>query len=275
MSEQSLHAESSGRKSFGARRQHPPAPLRTHSDTTTRSDNDTQSSSSHVRHKSSSLASGQSRASSRYARRSSHQGNEMPTHRMKAQGPSESIPEYSSLDVMAGQGVLSPPLTPIKMRDQAGTAGLPDESDLLTFDFGKIDYELRRAKTIGRGLWSTVFLADGSISSPLQSADLPSPPGTPPAKRQLGPSSLFAIKTPARSDAKAVFRQEARVLSHLMRHSGATQCIVPFLGLDTRNTSLVFEAVIGGSLDNLNSRLKHSKSSERSVSSRDLRRLMM
>lgn len=40
------------------------------------------------------------------------------------------------------------------------------------------------------------------------------------------------------------------------RSSISSQFIVPFYGLDERNGSLVFEAVLGGSLENLNSRLK-------------------
>lgn len=50
--------------------------------------------------------------------------------------------------------------------------------------------------------------------------------------------------------------QEAKVLAHLQRRSISSQFIVPFYGLDERNGSLIFEALIGGSLENLNSRLK-------------------
>lgn len=50
--------------------------------------------------------------------------------------------------------------------------------------------------------------------------------------------------------------QEAKVLAHLQRREVSNQFIVPFYGLDERNGSLVFQALIGGSLDNLNSRLK-------------------
>jgi hypothetical protein len=260
MSEHRVQSGAVTKGSFGARRQHPPAPLRTHSDTSTHVEPSVQSPPGHVRHKSSSLASGQSRANSKYARRSSEQTGEVSQHGAKAYRPPESIPEYASLDVNgAAHGVMSPPLTPIKSRDSNSSGSAADNADLLTFDFSKIDYELERAKVIGTGLWSSVFLADGSINSPPPNSGLPSPPSTPQAKRQMGPSSLFAVKTPARSDARAVFKQEAATLSHLMRQAGAAQCIVPFLGIDTRNCALVFDAVIGGSLDNLNSRLKHSK----------------
>ncbi|EMC92132.1 hypothetical protein BAUCODRAFT_53461, partial [Baudoinia panamericana UAMH 10762] len=56
--------------------------------------------------------------------------------------------------------------------------------------------------------------------------------------------------------ARTVFVQEAKVLTHLMQHPSAIQYIVRFYGLDERNSALVFEAVLGGSLENLSSRLR-------------------
>lgn len=50
--------------------------------------------------------------------------------------------------------------------------------------------------------------------------------------------------------------QEAKVLTYLQRRPISSQYIVSFYGLDERNGSLIFEALIGGSLDSLNSRLK-------------------
>nr|POE84695.1 camp-dependent protein kinase type 2 [Quercus suber] len=41
-----------------------------------------------------------------------------------------------------------------------------------------------------------------------------------------------------------------------MHQPEASQYIVPFLGQDSRNSALLFDAVIGGSLENLNGRLK-------------------
>lgn len=68
--------------------------------------------------------------------------------------------------------------------------------------------------------------------------------------------SLYAIKVPARPDAMIVFNQEARMLTKLQQSRDASEHIVPFYGLDLRSSSLVFEGVVGGSLENLVSRLR-------------------
>lgn len=54
-----------------------------------------------------------------------------------------------------------------------------------------------------------------------------------------------------------VLRHEAKVLSRLQTVPGVTQYIVPFFGLDERNDALIFEAVIGGSMEDLTGRLRH------------------
>ena len=125
---------------------------------------------------------------------------------------------------------------------------------IIPFDFTKIDYELERAKVLGQGLWSTVYLAEQKSSKTASSPSLPKRL----FRKPRAPSAplLFAVKTPARQDAKDVFLQEARILSHLQRRSSSRMYVVPFYGLDARCDSLVFEAVIGGSLDDLSSRLK-------------------
>jgi serine/threonine protein kinase len=53
-----------------------------------------------------------------------------------------------------------------------------------------------------------------------------------------------------------VFIQEARVLSRIQTRENASQFVVTFYGMDQRNGNLIFEAVIGGSLENLAARLK-------------------
>ena len=167
------------------------------------------------------------------------------------------IPENDQLGLATGTGILSPPVTPLEGHPDAETDNLEPLPETIEYDFAKIDYELERARIIGKGLWSTVLLSDAKCSTPdLSLSNLPTPPSSPPKRHYALPSSLFAVKLPARADAKDVFRQEAKVLTYLMHQSGATQYIVAFHGLDCRNAALVFEAVLGGSLESLNSRLK-------------------
>ncbi|KAK3678961.1 hypothetical protein LTR78_001414 [Recurvomyces mirabilis] len=249
------------KSAFSGRRQQPPAPLRTHSATDTIIPEQLwEAQVAHTRHKSSSLASGVSRANPRYARRASEQPAEAQRPGQKSHRAPDSIPENTALDVPGAYGVFSPPLTPIQSRNSCDSSKSSDSetaNQIAEYDFSKLDYELDRAKVIGTGLWSTVYLADGKASPRLATGrSPPSPPTTPDTKRHLGPSSLFAVKTPARADAKDVFRQEAKVLTHLVEDLSASQFIVPFRGLDTRNCALVFDAVIGGSLETLNSRLQ-------------------
>lgn len=126
----------------------------------------------------------------------------------------------------------------------------------LLFDFSHIDYELQRARCIGKGLWSTVYLAHPASKSP-QRGPVESPTTASTFQQpDVLSYSLFAIKLPARPDAKDIFSQEARTLTRLQQSANARQYIVAFYGLDVRNSSLVFEGVIGGSLEDLSKRLK-------------------
>lgn len=168
----------------------------------------------------------------------------------------------TSVDSFAGSSDISDlPGTPLTSLPSERSSLDVDGSDVIAYDFSKLDYELARAKVLGQGLWSTVYLAEQKHARKhrLSSASTLSPPKSPRNLRQRRTGSapmLYAVKMPARPDAKAIFSQEARVLSHLQRRSASPQHIVPFYGLDDRHHSLVFEAVIGGSLEGLAGRLK-------------------
>ncbi|RMY65557.1 hypothetical protein D0863_09049 [Hortaea werneckii] len=150
----------------------------------------------------------------------------------------------------------SPPVTPVKTKELSDPARGDLGADSMSFDFSKIDYELARARCIGQGLWSKVWLADAKHPERRRPA-LPTPPSSPPKwTSSTTASSLFAVKKAARPDAAEVFKQETKVLTHLMRIDDASQYVVTFHGLDSRNSALVFEAVIGGSFEGLNNRLK-------------------
>lgn len=156
---------------------------------------------------------------------------------------------------LVDSGFQSPPEPPVQLRAGVSSSETRYPPEILPYDFSQLDYEIQRSRVAGEGLWSIVLLADAkntcNINDPV--SPLTSPP--PPSKR-FQASSIYAIKTPARSEAMDVFAQEAKILTHLMRQRSSRQYIVPFLGLDMRNGSLVFEAVLGGSLESLNSRLK-------------------
>jgi serine/threonine protein kinase len=146
-----------------------------------------------------------------------------------------------------------------------------DQVDILNYDFSKIDYELDRANSIGRGLWSNVYFAQPIVRSPVQDTlAATTPPPTPQQRSNNSPCSLYAIKVAARPDAKQIFHQEARMLTVLQRSEEAHEHIVPFYGLDERISVLVFEGVDGGSLENLVARLKTMTELERHLELRSL-----
>ncbi|CAK4032551.1 kinase domain-containing [Lecanosticta acicola] len=171
-----------------------------------------------------------------------------------------SLEETSVSNFADISGMSLSPDTPLtSIASERSSLDCDDGPNVLAYDFSRIDYELERAKVLGTGLWSTVYLAEQKrTQAPRLSASL-SPKKSPRWSRKSRSSSaptLFAVKVPSRQDAKEIFDQEARVLTHLLRRPTATQHIVSFYGLDPRNGALVSEAVIGGSLENLNGRLK-------------------
>ncbi|KAF2726238.1 kinase-like protein [Polychaeton citri CBS 116435] len=157
---------------------------------------------------------------------------------------------------------LTPPVSPTTAKAHEDSDGrvVPE---ILNYDFTRLDYELERAKVLGTGLWSTVYLTYSA--PPAASLAQPSrftPPTTPSKSANNGAtsssstSSLYAVKVPARPDASEILYHEARMLTRLQTRADAAQYIVAFDGLDTRNSALVFEAALGGSLESMNSRLK-------------------
>lgn len=155
-------------------------------------------------------------------------------------------------------GLPTPPSTPAEVSSAHSEAPGAYSSGAL-YDFSQIDYEIERARTLGRGLWSSVYLAQPQlvVKPPQQlSANASTSPITPERKSAILPCSLFAVKVPSRADAKEVFLHEAKILTALQASVDAQRYIVPFYGLDVRSSSLVFEGVVGGSLENLIGRLK-------------------
>jgi serine/threonine protein kinase len=169
--------------------------------------------------------------------------------------------------------ILTPPITPQRGHARQEASSPPEQchdTEVLPFDFSRLDYELDRARAIGEGLWSSVYLAQPVLKSPTQAKPTLTPPATPRRSDLTPPCSVFAVKAASRPDAKTVFQQEARNLTLLQRSPDCQQYVVPFYGLDERNDCLVFEGVLGGSLDSLNQRLKVVTELERHLEMRSL-----
>ena len=184
----------------------------------------------------------------------------LPTnHRHTVSGPLGSKPGSQDVGLCIDNSGLrecstvdTPPTTPEKSESPVHhrTESPPE---ILDYDFSKLDYELDRAKLLGSGLWSDVYLAEPI--SPQPSQTILTPPATPQKSSQPSCALTYAIKTPIRSDAHEVFQQEARILTHIHRHISSESFVVPFHGLDPRNSALVFTALQSGSLNDLSNRM--------------------
>lgn len=164
------------------RRRRPHKPLRTQS--TIDQSNESYPSRpmrTHSRHKSSLAVSSRSRDATPSPRRAS-------THLLDgALGVSTEKPSpRTSLELtpieskgLTNGDMASPPATPVKMREPSQPAREDLGADSMSFDFSKIDYELARARCIGQGLWSKVWLADAKHPERRRPA-LPTPPSSPP-----------------------------------------------------------------------------------------------
>ncbi|KAF1848910.1 kinase-like protein [Cucurbitaria berberidis CBS 394.84] len=141
----------------------------------------------------------------------------------------------------------------------------PRSTETINFPYQFTEYEFMKdaegkRRTIGKGLWSNVYLAKLSLPKPTNQCTLTAHGGaamTPPltpinsqdsslAIDQLPAFPLFyAIKVPASTGAKQVLAAEAKVLSHLSSFPDAARHIVSFYGLDTRTGALVLKAMDG------------------------------
>ena len=154
------------------------------------------------------------------------------------------------------------PITPKQNVNQQAVT--PDLLQPLSYDFSRIDYEIDLVRIMGRGLWSNVYFAQPVMRSRRSNATgVPASPSSPRWKTSDMPCSLYAVKSPSRADAKQIFIREAKVLTALQRSQDACEHIVPCYGFDDRNNSLVFEGVLGGSLEGFVARLSTETELER------------
>jgi serine/threonine protein kinase len=119
-----------------------------------------------------------------------------------------------------------------------------DRIEVLKYDFSRIDYELDRTRSIDTGAWSTVYFAKPVAHSTKPAGpSTSSPPGTP-SGRSIDPAcSLYVVKMTKGAGAKKVFGHEVKILTKLQQSEDSHEYIVPFYGVDERNSALVFEGV--------------------------------
>jgi serine/threonine protein kinase len=101
------------------------------------------------------------------------------------------------------------------------------------------DHQSGRPQKFGCGAWSDVFKATLSKAPPsLTPGGLPTPPSSPVLPLPI----IVAVKRPARSDAKPILQNEARILSYLTSLVTYERFITPFYGI-LPDSSLVLGAV--------------------------------
>ena len=104
-----------------------------------------------------------------------------------------------------------------------------DEIDIAHEDSG-------RAVEFGRGVWSVVYMASSHPSS--RTSSVLTPPSSPGTK-----SSILAVKTPARRDARSVLCSEAQMLTRLSRTPGNELYVVPFQGYVSSTSTIVMSGI--------------------------------
>jgi serine/threonine protein kinase len=87
----------------------------------------------------------------------------------------------------------------------------------------------------GRGVWSVVYMARPSWTSPAAGLTPPPSPGA--------SSRVFAVKAPLRRDAHAVLQAEALILTRINWTSGWEHYVVPFHGFITTSSTIVMSAI--------------------------------
>ncbi|KAJ9611451.1 hypothetical protein H2200_004635 [Cladophialophora chaetospira] len=102
---------------------------------------------------------------------------------------------------------------------EANVAECPFAIEVLKDDQG-------RDAVFGIGAWSTVFRAATHTSSRTVSTSL-----TPPLSPTLITPVIVAVKKPARPDALAILKSEAKVLSYLRNFPDSEKFVVPFYGV--------------------------------------------
>lgn len=128
----------------------------------------------------------------------------------------------------------TPPVTPTKTKQDEKDSS----QDILCYtDDTQIHHDSHdKAVEFGRGVWSTVYKAS---SVPKPTPETMTPPSSPATSN----GRIVAIKVPTRRDAYPVLETEARILTRLVRATGAEHHIVRFWGIVPQSHALVMDAV--------------------------------
>ena len=104
-------------------------------------------------------------------------------------------------------------------------------------------YELH--EQLGYGAWSTVYRAsEVPVTGKIQGEHLPmTPPTTPEQRGKSGAKGILAVKKLARRDGKRVLEKEARILTYLHSQHTSSRYLVPFLGFDCSQCSIIMACV--------------------------------
>ncbi|KAF2087685.1 kinase-like protein [Saccharata proteae CBS 121410] len=118
-----------------------------------------------------------------------------------------------------------------------------------------VPYSLLSDAALGTGLWSSVYLASPTFPTSPGQSSVTSPDFTPPAtpvtpvsshrtqSSMASSSRVWAIKVPANKTAKGVIRSEAHIMTRISSCAGYEDHVVPFIGLDPQNGSLMMQAL--------------------------------
>ena len=97
---------------------------------------------------------------------------------------------------------------------------------------------------LGRGAWSTVYLAVENAGPLKPQTNLPPTPPTSPTTGTTAPSKkVLAVKKPTSRQAHKILEKEAKILTYIHSHADASTYLVLFHGFDTAQHSIVLGAV--------------------------------
>lgn len=103
-------------------------------------------------------------------------------------------------------------------------------------------YQLQ--EELGRGAWSTVYLAIENVEPLKPRTNLPlTPPTSPTTGATASSKKVLAVKKPSSRQAHKILEKEAKILTYLTSHADASTHLVLFHGFDTAQHSIVLGAV--------------------------------
>lgn len=188
--------------------------------------------------------------------------------------PEPAMPDLSySSDLQSDEGLrassvigqITPPRTPKEDAtiDRKKAWEMIDQESILTWQGS---YEL--VEVIGSGAWSKVYAANNYVTL-IKTQSRNTPPASPlgprsntnrivPSSIELRKGSLLAIKAPSHKMAHPILKNEARILTYLMKQPDCSDHIVEFYGEDVDTNGLVFARAERTLMDIITTSLKNT-----------------